>query len=120
MTKNRNLTLIVSIFFLVSCITKNKSNIHQRFKNIEIDTTLLFGVWALQPPGADAHFRITQNEFYDVDDFQSSDYSIIGNKINIKDNNNYLNGTILNVSKDSLKIYWKEIDVVLNYWRFHK
>ena len=89
------------------------------FENVVIDSTLLYGIWDSTKSG-DAEFRITKNEFYLVDFFESSEYKINGNLIKIKGSDFYENGLILKVSVDSLKIKWIEQDVVVDYWKFNK
>lgn len=114
----KNLTLILIIFLgLNSCKPELKSKKKPVFKNVEIDTTLLFGVWGIVQDG-DAEFRITSKDFYVVDFFERSLYTLEKNKLTIHKSEYYREGTIINVTKDSLKIKWDFIDDISNYWRF--
>jgi len=103
----------VSDFYLVYGKESNES------RNSDIDSTLLYGIWD-STKGGDADFRITENEFYLVDFFERSEYKINGNLIKIIGSDFYENGLILKVTKDSLKIKWVELDVVVDYWKFNK
>ena len=98
---------------------ENKTTEIPEFGKVEIDKNFLFGIWDSND-GGDADFRITENEFYLVDFFESSEYKIDGNLISIKGSDFYKNGIILNISKDSLKIKWVELNVVVDYWKFKK
>ena len=88
-------------------------------RKVEIDKNLLYGIWN-STKGGDADFRITPNEFYLVDFFESSEYNLEGNLITISGSDFYENGLILNVTQDSLKIEWIEMGIVVDYWRFEK
>lgn len=90
-----------------------------KFQKYEFDTSMLFGIWD-STRGGDADFRITENEFYLVDFFESSKYGVTDNIIKIDSSDFYKRGLILNVSKDSLKIKWIEQDIVVDYWRFNE
>jgi hypothetical protein len=113
--------IAIIIGILISCKHKTESkkakNITAEFQNIEIDSTLLYGIWD-STKGGDADFRITEKEFYLVDFFERSEYKINGNLIKINGSDFYENGLILKVSEDSLKIKWIELDIVVDYWKF--
>jgi hypothetical protein len=94
----------------------------ERNNNVEqttIDSTLLYGVWTSQPDG-NADFRISPGEFYVVEFFESSDFSLHGNELKVEDSDYYLRSVILNLTKDSLRIKWEELDLIYDYWRFEK
>ena len=116
-------TIYIAIIFgiLISCKQKTESkkseNITSKFQKNKIDKTLIYGIWD-STKGGDADFRITENEFYLVDFFESSEFILDGNLIKIKGSQYYENGVILKVSKDSLKIKWVELNVTVNYWKF--
>ena len=78
---------------------------------------MLYGIWDSQD-GGDADFRITENEFYLVDFFESSKYKVSDSLIEIDGSAYYQNGKILRVNNDSLKIKWIELNVIVDYWRF--
>lgn len=106
---------------MISCkqITESKKseNITSKSQKNEIDKTLIYGIWN-STKGGDADFRITENEFYLVDFFESSAFKLDGNLIKITGSEYYENGVILKVSKDSLKIKWVELNVTVDYWKF--
>ena len=116
-------TIYIAIIFgiLISCEKKTESKqagkITSESQKSEIDTTLIYGIWD-STKGGDADFRITENEFYLVDFFESSEYKLDGNLIKIKGSEFYENGLILKVNKDSLKIKWVELNVIVDYWKF--
>lgn len=116
-------TIYIAIIFgiLISCKQKTESkkieNITSNSQKSEIDKTLIYGIWD-STKGGDADFRITENEFYLVDFFESSEFKLDGNLIKIKGSEYYENGVILKVSKDSLKIKWVEQNVTVDYWKF--
>lgn len=116
-------TIYIAIIFgiLISCKQKTElkqaKNIKPKSQKNKIDSTLIYGIWD-STKGGDADFRITENEFYIVDFFESSEYKLDGNLIKIKGSAFYENGLILKVNKDSLKIKWVELDVIVDYWKF--
>jgi hypothetical protein len=116
-------TIYIAIIFgiLISCKQKTGSkkieNITSNSQRNEIDKTLIYGIWD-STKGGDADFRITENEFYLVDFFESSEYKLDGNLIKIKESEYYENGVILIINKDSLRIKWIEQNVTVDYWKF--
>ncbi|WP_148284790.1 hypothetical protein [Polaribacter sp. MED152] len=116
-------TIYIAIIFgiLISCKQKTESkksrNITSKFQKNKIDKTLIYGIWN-STKGGDADFRITENEFYLVDFFESSEFILDGILIKVKGSEYYENGVILKVSKDSLKIKWVELNVTVDYWKF--
>ena len=83
------------------------------------EKAMLLGIW-FSTKGGDANFRITENEFYLVDFFESSKYKVSDSLIEINGSDYYQKGQILKINKDSLKIKWIELDVVIDYWKFKK
>lgn len=82
-----------------------------------LDTTLLFGIWTSDPDGPHADFELTGKSFYVVDYDGDGDmpYELNGKKIKIYYNDFIQEGKIISVSKDTLKIQWKDFDNIKNY-----
>jgi len=110
--------LLLSLF-IYNCKPDVKLKSKVEFKTNQVDTTLLFGVWGIDE-GGDAEIRITNKEFYVVDFFERSKYTIIKNKLIIHNSDFYHEGTIINLTKDTLKIKWDIADEQWSYWRFDK
>lgn len=100
--------------YFINKATKNNAN---QFQNIQVDTSSLFGIWGIDV-GGDAAFRITNKDFYVVDFFETSNYSLSRNRLIIHDSDYYQEGEIIEVTKDTLKIKWEIADDVRSYWRF--
>ncbi len=84
-----------------------------------MDTTLLIGIWGIEK-GGDAAFRISNKDFFMVDEFSTSPYSLEKNKLIIHNSDYYREGIIIGLSKDSLKIKWDFANEPWRYWRFNK
>lgn len=89
-------------------------------RNLETDTTKLFGIWAQDPNGPHADFWLTAKSFYvvDYDGDGSMPYILDKNKIVIFYNDFVQKGMITSASKDTLKIKWSDIDVETEYVKF--
>lgn len=82
----KNFTLILCFSLLVYNYKSDvKLKSKTELKTIHVDTTLLFGIWGIQE-GGDAAFRITNQDFYVVDFFETSIYSLEKNKLIIHKN----------------------------------
>lgn len=143
--KSSFLISMLLIITLTSCNTKqepviNKSNDSKEFttskkiktnpvtsnntitsqKNIietKLDTTLLFRTWVSDPEGPHADFVFSRKSFYIVDYDGDGDrpYALKNNKLSIQYEDYVEEAEILYVSKDTLKIFWKGVDVPTNY-----
>ena len=82
-----------------------------------IDRNLLMGVWG-QNQDLDSDFRISEKEFFIVDFFETSEYTLSNDTIKIDGSAYYETGVIKNLTKDSLTIYWVDIDVTSSYVRY--
>lgn len=82
-----------------------------------LDTTTLFGVWTSDPNGPHADFELTSKSFYVVDYDGDGDmpYELNDTKLKIYYNDFIQEGKIIAVSKDTLKIQWKDFDNINNY-----
>ena len=82
-----------------------------------LDTTLLFGIWTSDPDGPHADFELTSKSFYVVDYDGDGDmpYELNDTKLKIYYNDFIQEGKIISVSKDTLKIQWKDFDNINNY-----
>jgi hypothetical protein len=116
--KNYTKIIILALVTVLGCKTDHALGEPTDLQGAKIDTTLLYGVWDSER-GGDADFRITKKEFYLVDFFETSEYKIEGNKIEIKGSEFFQNGEILKMSEDSLKIRWIEQDIIVDYWKFN-
>ena len=116
MLKNLTIVFLVSSF-VFSCKSGIKLKNNEEFRNVEVDTTLLFGIWGIDE-GGDAAFKITNQDFYVVDFFETSSYKLEKNKLIIDNSEYYRDGIIIEVTKDTIKIKWNTADDVGNYWRF--
>jgi hypothetical protein len=80
--------------------------------NTSLDTALLFGIWTSDPDGAHADFDFTRKSFYIVDYDGNGDmpYHLIGDQLTIYYNDFIQEGQILSVTRDTLKLRWKDYD----------
>jgi len=83
----------------------------------KIDTSKLFNIWTLDPDGPHADFVISKNEFYIVDYDGDGDMPFIlkRDSLTVFYNDFILKGRIINVTNDSLKIWWEETNSATNY-----
>ena len=115
--KNYSKIAILALTAVLGCKTDHSFEKPTDLQKREIDTTLLYGVWDSEK-GGNADLKISENEFYLVEFFESSGYEIKGNMIIVNESQFFKNGEILKVSADSLKIRWIEQDIVEDYWKF--
>lgn len=89
-------------------------------RNLEVDTSKLFGIWAKEPDGPHADFWITNESFYVVDYDGNGDmpYILDKNKITIFYNDFIQQGFITSLKIDTLKIRWVEMDTETKYMKF--
>lgn len=89
-------------------------------RNLEIDTSNVFGIWTQDPNGPHADFWLTAKSFYVVDYDGNGDmpYILDKNEITIFYNDFIQKGIISSAEKDTLKIKWNDIDVETEYVRF--
>ncbi|MBP6302141.1 MAG: hypothetical protein KBB37_02445 [Bacteroidia bacterium] len=85
-----------------------------------LDTALLFGIWTNDPDGPHADFWLTNKSFFVVDYDGDGDmpYELKENKLKIYYNDFIQEGKIISVDKDTLKIMWKDFDIISNYVRW--
>jgi hypothetical protein len=83
----------------------------------KLDTTLLFRTWVGDPNGPHADFDFSSKSFYiaDYDGDGDRPYTLKGNKLSIQYEDYVEEAEILSVSKDTLKIIWKGVDVPISY-----
>lgn len=115
--KNLSKISVLALIPLIGCNTHYSSDKPTDLKKPKFDTDLLYGVWDSEE-GGNADLKITKDEFYLVEFFESSDYEVEGNTVKISGSTFYNNGEFLKVSEDSLKIKWIELDQVVTYWKF--
>jgi hypothetical protein len=86
----------------------------------DLDTTLLFGIWTSDPDGPHADFELTSKSFYVVDYDGNGDmpYELSDRNIKIYYNDFIQEGKVISVDKDTLKINWKDFDIVNSYERW--
>lgn len=77
-----------------------------------LDTTLLFETWTLDNEGPHADFVFSPKSFFVVDYDGNGDmpYELKGNRLKIYYNDFIQEGEILSVSKDSLRIRWRDAE----------
>lgn len=85
--------------------------------NTTIDTTLLFGIWTMDPDGPHADFHLTGKSFYVVDYDGDGDmhYELKGNQLKIYYPDFVQDGKIYSVDEDTLKIHWNNSDITSSY-----
>jgi len=90
------------------------------FRNLKIDTTQVFGIWAQDPKGPHADFWLTSESFYvvDYDGNSAMPYILDNNKITIFYNDFVQKGEITSTENDTLKIKWNDIDIETEYVKF--
>ena len=90
------------------------------FRNLEVDTTKVFGIWTQDPTAPFADFYITEKSFH-ILDFDSEiglHYMLNKNQISFFYKGNRHTGMITSTENDSLKIKWSDIDFETKYVRF--
>lgn len=89
-------------------------------RNLEIDTTKAFGIWAKDPNGPHADFWLTAESFYvvDYDGDGAMPYILDKNEITIFYNDFVQKGIITSTKNDTLKIKWSDFDVETKYVKF--
>ena len=90
--------------------------------NSAIDTTLLFGIWTLDPNGPHADFWLTVEDFYvvDYDGDGSMPYLLIKDSIEIFYNDFKQKGKIEKVTSDSLTIHWEAAALPTTYTKWEE
>ncbi len=93
-----------------------------KFKDLikTLDLNLLYGVWAYDITDPHAEFMINKDEFYlaDTDGDGSFKYALENNQLKVFYKEATQLGEVIFVSKDSLKIKWKDALDVTKYVRF--
>ncbi|MFN3404266.1 MAG: hypothetical protein ACK40G_09255 [Cytophagaceae bacterium] len=86
----------------------------------KLDTVALFGIWTMDPEGPHADFQFSKESFYVVDYDGDGDmpYELINRKLKIYYNDFIQEGEIISVTKDTLKVKWKEYEFVNSYVRW--
>ena len=89
-------------------------------RNLEIDTTNAFGIWALDPDGPHADFLLDKDSFFvtDYDGDGSMPYILDKNEITVFYNDFIQTGIIDASVKDTLKIKWKDYEEEIIYVKF--
>ena len=89
-------------------------------RNLEIDTTKLFGLWSQDPTGPFADFYISSKSFnvVDFDGEGIEPYIIDKNNITVFYGNLIHNGIITLVENDTLKIQWTGTSFETKYLKF--
>ena len=87
-----------------------------------VDTTLLFGIWTLDPNGPHADFWLTAEDFYvvDYDGDGSMPYILKKDSIEIFYNDFKQKGKIVAVTSDSLSIHWEEAALPTTYVKWEE
>ncbi len=105
--KNLSFLLIFIPLIMFSCNKTVES---------DFDKNLLMGAWG-QSLEEDSDFRIGEDEFFIVDVFETSHYSLSHDTIIIVGSSYYETGTIKKLTADSLVIDWVDIGVTRRYIR---
>jgi hypothetical protein len=87
-----------------------------------LDTSLLFGIWTSDPEGPHADFDFTSKSFYVVDYDGTGDmpYELKGDELTIYYNDFIQEGQIISVTKDTLKLKWKDFESANTYVRWRQ
>lgn len=90
--------------------------------NTKLDTALLFGIWTIDPNGPHADFVLSKNSYYIVDYDGDADtpYELKGNILKIHFKENTMEGEVVSVGKDSLRIIWSHNVDTNKYTRWKK
>jgi hypothetical protein len=90
------------------------------FKNIEVDTTELFGIWTVDPKGPHADFWLTKDSYYvvDYDGVGDMPYILNGRTITIFFEHGKQVLEILSTSNDTLRTFSKEYEYEAVYTRW--
>lgn len=100
---------------------KNSKQLEESiFRNLEIDTTKIFGIWTQDPTAPFADFHITAKSF-NILNFDSENdipYMLDKKQISFFYKGNRHTGIIISTKNDSLKIKWTDIDFETKYVRF--
>ena len=85
--------------------------------NPSVDTTHLFKIWTLDPDGPDADFWFKKTEFFvvDYDGNGAMPYILKKDSLILFYNDFIQKGRIVSVTKDTLKIHWKESERLTEY-----
>lgn len=89
-------------------------------KNLAIDTTQAFGIWAQDPNGPHADFFLNASSFYvaDYDGDGAMPYILDKNKITVFYSDFVRKGIITSTKNDTLKIKWSDIGIETQYVKF--
>jgi len=108
--------LLISVLFVYGCqerrenktlsISIEKIKPENDLDLIEIDTTLLFNVWSMDRTAPHADFILEKDFFMTTEGVYN--YSLNDNVISVTFPDYKLEGLIKHISKDTLKIKWKE------------
>jgi len=82
-----------------------------------IDTSMLFSIWTSDPKGPHADFVFSSTSFFvvDYDGNGAMPYVLQDKKLKVYYNDFIQEGEIMSVSKDTLKIKWKDSNDINNY-----
>lgn len=99
---------------------KNSKQLEESiFRNLEVDTTKVFGAWTQDPTAPFADFYITAKSFHILDFDSENDipYMLDKNQIIFFYKGNRHKGIITSTENDTLKIKWTDIDFETKYMR---
>ena len=99
---------------------KNISRPESSTIETQLDTTMLFGIWTMDPEGPHADFHLTGKSFYvaDYDGDGDMPYELKGIEMKVYYNDFIQKGKIVSVDKDTLKIMWQDMENVSKYVRW--
>lgn len=86
----------------------------------DIDTTLLFNIWVYDPEGPHADFDLNA-DYFDVADYDGDSrmpYVLHQHDLIVFYNDGIRYGRIVSLTKDSLRIYWREMEDTTCYVRW--
>ncbi|MFD2287109.1 hypothetical protein GJU39_10700 [Pedobacter petrophilus] len=83
---------------------------------------MLFGIWTIDPNGPHADFVLSKKSYYIVDYDGDADfpYMLKDNILKIHFKENTMEGEVVSVGKDSLKIIWSHNTDTNKYVRWKK
>lgn len=90
--------------------------------NTKLDTALVFGIWTIDPNGPHAEFVLSKKSYYIVDYDGDADipYELKDNILKIHFKENTMEGEVVYVGKDNLKIIWSNNADTTKYKRWKK
>lgn len=88
--------------------------------NTKLDTASLFGIWTIDPNGPHADFVLSKKSYYIVDFDGDADfpYELKDNILKVHLKENTMEGEVVSLAKDCLKVVWRPGTDTTKYTRW--